>query len=175
MRTIRRITQLLSLLALLGLLAACSEPNTGPGKVHWDRDTCKRCGMVLSDRHYAVQVRHHTGPGKSKVYEFDDIGCAVVWLHDKPWADAPDTEIWVNDWRNGKWIDARKATYVPDQITPMAYGFGAQSEPDPRGHSFAQVRQKVLQDEGLLKEHARHLQQDPPPVHPSSDKGAPRS
>lgn len=162
--------------ALLVLMSGCSEPNTGPGKVHWDRDTCKRCGMVLSDRHYAVQVRHHTAPGKSRVYEFDDIGCAVVWLHDKPWRDAADTEIWVNDWRNGKWIDARKATYVPDQITPMAYGFGAQDEPDPRGHSFQQVERKVLNDEGLLKEHTRHLHQDPPPAHAGgASEGAPRS
>jgi len=151
---------LLPLLALgwLLLLGGCSEPQTGPAEVHWDRDTCERCRMVLSDRRHAAQVRHRLADGRSKVYRFDDIGCAVVWLHDKPWGDDPKTEIWVNDWRDGKWIDARKATYVTGQITPMQYGFGAQSAPDPKGLDFEQMRASVLEQEGLNGEHREHLQ-----------------
>jgi hypothetical protein len=151
------LRSLLLLFPVMLVLGGCSEPNTGPAKVHWDRDACERCRMVLSDRHHAAQVRQHLADGKSKVYLFDDIGCAVVWLNDKPWADASGTEIWVNDWRSGDWLNARTATYLPDQITPMEYGFGAQAEPDPAGLDFARMRQRVLEKEGSDGRHGMHM------------------
>ncbi len=47
-------------------------------------------------------------------------------------ATNPDTEIWVADWRDGDWIDARSAHYLAGQQTPMGYGLGAQQEAAPR-------------------------------------------
>ncbi|MCW8853146.1 MAG: protein NosL, partial [Gammaproteobacteria bacterium] len=78
------------------LLAGCSETSTGPVEVKWDRDVCERCRMMLSDRYHAAQIR---GGEKSKVYKFDDIGGAILWLQNKDWKDNETTEIWVNDHR----------------------------------------------------------------------------
>lgn len=130
--------------ALLGIafLAACQkDPGTGPAQVKWDRDTCERCRMAVSDRKYAAQVR---GGPKRRVFQFDDIGCAVFWLKDQPWAAAPETEIWVTDYRSGKWLDATKACYVGGKTTPMYYGFGAVGEPMPGCVDFDGMRRDVL-------------------------------
>ncbi len=78
--------------------------------------------MVLSDRDFATEI---INPKTHKVYYFDDIGCAVLWLEEEkiPWAES--AKIWVKDGKTKKWIDAKKAKYVDDAITPMAYGFKA--------------------------------------------------
>jgi copper chaperone NosL len=123
-------------------LAACSRaPETGPVEVKWDRDTCKRCSMAISDRHYAVEVR---GGPKKQVFKFDDIGCAVHWLKDQPWGNDPAAEIWVTDFRSGKWLDARGAHYVAGKTTPMAYGFGASGEALLGSIGFDEVRKQLL-------------------------------
>lgn len=131
-----------ALLLSLGMLAACSgEPKTGPVEVKWDRDTCVRCNMALSEKRFAVQVR---GGPKHQAFKFDDVGCVFFWLKDKPWAEDPATEIWVMDIRSNQWIDARKAYYVPGKMTPMAYGFGAVALPEPGSVNFEEARKQVL-------------------------------
>ena len=46
---------LLSVLAMSG--AGCSgDPGTGPLEVRWDRFSCDRCRMVLSDPKHSAQV-----------------------------------------------------------------------------------------------------------------------
>lgn len=146
---------------VLLLLSACSgPPDSGPVTVKWDRDLCARCSMVLSDRLHSAQVRATTEPGKrSKVFMFDDIGCALIWLEDKPWRDDAKTEIWVTDHRNGTWIDARSAHYIPGQVTPMEYGLGAQSEAAPNALDFAQARQQTFELEARFNSHGVHLEQ----------------
>jgi nitrous oxide reductase accessory protein NosL len=108
----------------LMIFGGCSkkENSNSPQKVHWDRDMCERCKMVLSDRDFATEI---INPKTHKVYYFDDIGCAVLWLEEEkiPWAES--AKIWVKDGKTKKWIDAKKAKYVDDAITPMAYGFKA--------------------------------------------------
>ena len=114
---------------LLLLLSGCAEEkNTGPGEVRWDREICVRCAMAVSDHHYSAQIRQVIPGQRSKLYKFDDIGCAVIWLDEQSWKDDPLVEIWVTDYRNGDWIDARKAHYVLGKITPMDYGLGATTE-----------------------------------------------
>ncbi len=108
---------------LVLLMMGCeSQIDTKPIAVHWDRDMCERCKMVLSDRKFSAQV---VNPENGKHYMFDDIGCVILWFkEDKiPWSEK--AVIWVNDARNGEWIDARSAWYDVENITPMAYGFGA--------------------------------------------------
>lgn len=153
--------QLLLGSTLLLLLSACSgPPDNGPVEVKWDRDICARCSMVLSDRLHSAQVRAHETPGKrSKVYKFDDIGCTVIWLEDKPWRDDPKTEIWVNDHRTGEWIDARTAYYIPGQMTPMEYGLGAQSDPADNALNYEQARQKIFELEARFNTHGLHLKE----------------
>ncbi len=133
--------------ALIPLLAACGQRDVGPIEPHWDRDVCERCRMVLSDRRHGAEIRHRLAGGRSKVYEFDDIGCALIWLDQQPWKADPEIGIWVNDWRTGEWIDARKAWYVPGQVTPMGYGLGAQKDPAPGALDFAQARKHIYEVE----------------------------
>jgi len=135
-------------------LAACSgDSGSGPVEVKWDRDSCERCRMVLSDRRHAAQVRGGPADGKSRVYKFDDIGGAIVWLEGKDWKDDAKTELWVTDFRDGRWIDGREAVYLDGQMTPMDFGLGAQDEPVEGGISFQQVRAMVLENEEHRQRH----------------------
>ncbi len=108
----------------LGLFfTGCEEKSkTDVLKVHWDRDMCARCVMVVSDRKNTVQVRH---PDTGRKYMFDDIGCTILWFKEEKiqWKDR--SVIWINDVTTGEWIDARTAFYDTENITPMAYGFSA--------------------------------------------------
>ncbi len=134
-------------LLLLFLLLGCEERSkTDVVKVHWDRDMCARCVMVVSDRHNTTQVRN---PQNGKTYMFDDIGCMVLWFrdHNRIWRD--QAIIWITDAKSGEWIDARKAFYDTESITPMGYGFSAHKsgEDIPSGEeiiSFDEVVKRVL-------------------------------
>lgn len=143
---------------LLLVLAGCSgDPGSGPLDVKWDRVACERCRMVLSDRSHAAQVRIHLENGRSQVFFFDDLGCALVWLRDQPSRDEPAMELWVTDWRDGQWIDAQSASYVPGQKTPMGYGLGAQATPVAGAMDFAQAREAILAREADHHDHAGHV------------------
>lgn len=126
-------------------LSGCSgDSGTGPAQVRWDRTTCDRCRMLLSDHKHAAQVRLNEAEGRSRVYFFDDIGCALIWLENRPERRQAAGEIWVNDWRDGQWLDARRAFYVSGQTTPMEYGLGAQANPVPEALDFAAARNHVF-------------------------------
>lgn len=146
-----------SALSAAVLLVACSgEPDTGPVEIKWDRDTCERCRMVLSDRMHAAQIRGGASGEKRRVYKFDDIGGAILWLEDKPWKDDAATEIWVTDFRDGHWIDGRKAFYLSGQLTPMDFGIGAQDQPVAGSMKFDQARAYLL-DGGKRRTEQEHL------------------
>ena len=148
----------LASLILLALSACSNDPGAGPKEVKWDRDACERCRMILSDRHFAAQIRYlPQGKKRSKVLKFDDIGCATLWLEDKPWKDDPKIEIWVVDHQTGEWIDARTATYVKGKITPMEYGLGAQLAPTEDGLDYTQAKQHIVQIEERFNTHGVHL------------------
>ncbi|NPA74369.1 MAG: hypothetical protein GXO12_06610 [Epsilonproteobacteria bacterium] len=121
----------LSLVSLTAFSGCDKKDPTKPAKMHWDRDMCERCKMAISERKYAVQI---VNPANGKHYEFDDIGCAVLWMDEEhiPWKDK--AVIWITDAKTGKWIDAKKAMYTDDSITPMAYGIAAYTkETFPKG------------------------------------------
>lgn len=134
----------LVLLAALLLVACSGDPKTGPVEIKWDRDGCTHCGMALSDRHFAAQVR---GGPKHKAFKFDDIGCAAEWLKKQPWSNEPATEIWVMDYNNGKWLDARQARYIGGKTSPMAYGYAATSGDAPGTIDFTELSRRVLAKE----------------------------
>jgi len=151
---------------MLGLLfSACSgEKDTGPVEVRWDQNTCERCRMMLSDRHFSAQIRYFPEAKRSRVVKFDDIGCATIWLEEQKWKDDPKTEIWVTAHSNGEWIDARKATYVIKNNSPMGYNLGAQTEAEPGGLNFDEAIKHIEQVEkkfnahGTQDEHQHHQQ-----------------
>ena len=77
------------------------------------------CGMVIEDLHFVSQVIAPSG----KTWFFHDHGGFVHWLEDKKFKDS--AVIWVMSLDSKKWIDAYKAYYSLNDITPMGYGFGA--------------------------------------------------
>jgi hypothetical protein len=114
---------LLSFLVLGSLFSGCERKSVSDvAEVHWDRDMCARCVMVVSDRKNTVQVRE---PQSGKIYMFDDIGCMALWFEDEKIAWKDGAIIWITDLSTGEWINARTAFYDTQNITPMAYGFSA--------------------------------------------------
>lgn len=128
--------------ATVSVLAACSgEPSSGPVQVKWDRDADPRCGMIISDKRFAAQIRDPQG----KAWKFDDIGCAIFWLSQRAFdEDTPKVEFWVADYRMGGWIDARKAHYLPEKKSPMGYQFGAVARPEGDAVAYQEMKQRIL-------------------------------
>ena len=129
---------------LVAMFIGCSrETERGPIEIAWDRDSCEYCRMVISDRAYATQIRDGLN---NKIHVFDDLGCALNWLHEQGWGDK-GAEIWVADHRHpheAKWLEARTAQFVPNQHTPMDYGFGAVSEIVPGSIDFLTAQREIL-------------------------------
>lgn len=111
------------ILSLIFITSGCEEETVeSVHEMHWDRDMCDRCKMVISERKHAVQVKNEQN---GKVYKFDDIGCTIAWFKEEKikWKDS--AKIWVTDAKTGSWIDAKTAFYETDTKTPMGYGFSA--------------------------------------------------
>jgi len=122
----KKFSSLVILFLVAFLFVACQKKeNNGLAKVHWDRDNCERCVMVISEKQYAVQIQN---PLSKQMHKFDDIGCAVLWFEEtqKDWFDK--AVIWVKDAKNQDWIDARTASWTYGNITPMNYGLAAYSK-----------------------------------------------
>jgi nitrous oxide reductase accessory protein NosL len=133
------------ILLLIIVLVGCEKKiTTKVHDVHWDRDMCKRCAMVVSDRKHTLQA---INPEDGKSYMFDDIGCAVLWFHDENISWEKEAVIWITDFETGKWIDARKAFYSTENVTPMAYGFMAYKNRPNIDHeviSFEEVKKRII-------------------------------
>lgn len=100
------------------ILSACTEKEH---QIHWDRDMCERCKMVVSDRKNTVRMQDLSS---KKYFVYDDIGCYVWWLERNPKADN-NTQTLINDSQTGEWIDIKTALYTAGNISPMGYGFWA--------------------------------------------------
>ncbi|MDR2000436.1 MAG: hypothetical protein LBP94_02745 [Zoogloeaceae bacterium] len=140
-----------ALTPLAAALSACGRAGNWPEGMRpivWDRDTCVRCSMVISDRRFAAEA---CGGPNNTVFKFDDIGCAMVWLRDKakdhPWLAEPATRLWVADLSSQgndvTWLDARAARYV-GKTSPMGYNFGASAHDQPGAMDFQTMREHVL-------------------------------
>jgi ABC-2 type transport system permease protein len=108
---------------LAAALSGCSKSGWPEGMVEikWDRETCPRCSMVISDRRFAAELR---GGPKDTAIKFDDIGCMTFWIRDKlkdmPWLADAATRMWVADSNSkGKevtWLDPRKAQFITAKL-----------------------------------------------------------
>ncbi|MEO5367352.1 MAG: nitrous oxide reductase accessory protein NosL [Magnetococcus sp. WYHC-3] len=116
------------------LLAGCDNtPPGGPVAVHWDRDTCSACRMLLSDRRYAAQVLD----GSRQHRLFDDPGEMLHWLCKNRRSGDGALILWVTDAGDGSWLPARHAHYETGHLTPMGYGLGARRQPAPQTLDYA--------------------------------------
>jgi len=131
------------------MLPACGDEGRWPEGMlpfKWDRDTCARCSMAISDRRFAAQIR---GGPKNSAFKFDDIGCAATWyatkLADQPWITEAATRFWVAEFagQGERWLDARRAYYLEGMSSPMGYNHAAYAEPQNSGIDFDALRQKT--------------------------------
>jgi len=146
---------------LVQLLSFCTPKNeTGPGEVRWDSDICERCKMAVSDHKFSAQVRGAEAGKRTKLYFFDDLGCAVLWLEDQPWRDDARTEMWVNDYLSGEWIDAVKSEFDHHQglITPMDFGLGAITTGSDSAYTYSQAVEHIykIRDKKKMRMKQKH-------------------
>jgi len=134
-------------LAFFAFTGCNAKKNSNEVKeVHWDRDMCERCKMVVSDRHHAVQV---INPQTHKARMFDDLGCAVLWFKEEQIDWKEQAILWITDAQSGQWIDAKKAYYDAGNITPMAFGFAPHLKKEAIAKekeifTFIQVSKKIV-------------------------------
>ncbi|AXH12843.1 nitrous oxide reductase accessory protein NosL [Halarcobacter bivalviorum] len=145
----KNIFKILSIFFIALLFSACEKKTpTEYAEIHWDRDTCERCKMILSDRKHTVQVKNQED---NKIYKFDDIGCAILWFKENKISWKDKAKIWITDVKTSKWIDARSAFYDTVHKTPMAYGFSANekkesiTEKNSEIIDFKEVEKRVLE------------------------------
>jgi len=141
----------LLLTPLAAALSGCRKGNWPDGMVDikWDRDTCARCSMVISDRRFAGEIR---GGPEQAAFKFDDPGCLAFWLKEQadkyPWLAEPATRMWVADFNSKSrdemnWLDPRQARYI-GRTSPMGYNFAAIAEPLAGAIDFTDMRQQTL-------------------------------
>ncbi len=134
--------------AALGCDREAGKWPPGMQPIKWDRDTCVRCNMVISDPRFAAEMR---GGEKDVAFKFDDIGCLVFWLRDKAaqhaWMNDPATRMWVADaadMSGATWLDVRQAHYLGGRLSPMGYNFAAARDAVSGGLTFEAMREQVL-------------------------------
>jgi len=110
-------------------------------KLHHLQDP--QCAMVVEKNDFATQVASKAG----KTWIFDDVGCMVLWLHDKVFIDTP--RLWAYTMDSHKWIDAKTAYYSTNEHTPMLHGFGAHEIPKKAFIDFEEMRLRVLRGEDM--------------------------
>jgi hypothetical protein len=126
----------------LGALSACRlEPASGPVDIDWGQERDARCNMMVDNPRFAAEVRDAGG----KVWKFDDIGCAVIWMEQRGLApDTPGIEVWVKDYETGEWLDARRVRYVQGVKSPMRYQFGATGKEPGESIAYGEMRRRIL-------------------------------
>lgn len=117
---------------ILFLFIGCEEKPYG--NIHYDRDVCEHCKMIISNRNFAVDVFY-----ENKHYYFDDIGCVADW-YEKHF-DIFSADVYVTDAKSGNWINAKTAFWYRGLITPMGFGYGAfeHEQKGKKNLSFKQV------------------------------------
>jgi len=139
--TMFRVLYITSILISLSLVGCKNRVNGAPEAIHFDRDSCARCAMVISERKFATEIIE---PKSNRAFKFDDIGCAILWLEEGKFPWAKRAKIWVKDAKSGKWLNAKDAKYTTDFITPMAYGVASFSnETFPKGKKALNFNQVV--------------------------------
>jgi copper chaperone NosL len=122
------------LLACLGL-AACG-PSAGPEPIVYDREACAHCRMLISDPHFAAQLRTADGFALS----FDDPGCLLAFLA----ARSPEVrEIWFHHAREDRWLAGGEVAFAPVAHTPMGYGLAAVEAGAPGAMTLADAQSRV--------------------------------
>lgn len=120
-RVRRRAFVLSSVLAPLLLSSCGGQTETAqPPEIAYDRDTCARCGMIISDERFAAAL---VAPDET-VQLFDDVGEMLLSVKEE---GSEGQRAWAHDRNSREWLDATTATFVrgAPETTPMGTGYVA--------------------------------------------------
>ena len=112
-----------------------------PIKLNHTNDT--QCAMMIKSEENAAEVVARDG----RTWFFDDPGCMVLWLKDKPFREK--AKLWVHTIDTKAWIDARKARYGVADHTEMHYGFGARQKDIAGSIGFEEMQLRMYRGENL--------------------------
>ena len=110
-------------------------------KLNKTNDT--ECAMLIKTERNAAEVALKDG----RTWFFDDPGCMVKWLKDKPFKES--AKLWVHTLDTNRWIDARESKYGVKDHTAMHYGFGAREKETNETISFKEMMLRVYRGETL--------------------------
>lgn len=131
---------------MIVLFFGCSDEKEY-GNVHYDRDVCEHCKMVISDNKFSVDVLFD-----GQNHYFDDMGCFVaeaVASNHEQWLKS--AKVYINDLDTGEFINAREAYFYKGYKTPMNYGWAASAKRLEGKESF-----KFDEVVEILKKHGPH-------------------
>jgi hypothetical protein len=102
-----------------------------------------QCAMLIKSEENAAEVVAPDG----RTWFFDDPGCMVLWLKDKPFKE--QATLWVHTIDTKEWIDGREALYGVTDHSEMHYGFGARAKPNKETISFEEMTLRMYRGENL--------------------------
>ncbi len=102
------------------VLAGCGgkkASGTEPPAIKLGRDTCDRCGMIISEERFASGIVDEKGNAQT----FDDPGEMVATVQEE---GLNGRRAWVHGYPSMKWMNAEDAVYVvaKEAQTPMGTG-----------------------------------------------------
>jgi len=112
-----------------------------PIKLNKTNDT--QCAMLIKSERNAAEVVAPDG----RTWFFDDPGCMVLWLKDKPFKEK--ATLFVHTLDTKEWIDAKKAYYGVKDHTQMHYGFGARAKKSNETIDFNEMVLRMYRGETL--------------------------
>lgn len=126
------------------------DAGAGPEPMQYDRDTCARCRMRISQPGQGGELRDPEG----KLTKYDDVGCLLVAL----WSEHREvTSAWVEDHGGGGFVPLTAAWFVLGEASESPMGFGVtafQEEGAARAHAL-QHGGTVGRLEDVLRDTAR--------------------
>jgi len=112
-----------------------------PIKLNKTNDT--QCAMLIKSNRNAAQAIAPDG----RTWFFDDPGCMVLWLKNKPFKEK--VKLWVHTIDTNRWIDAKKAKYGVTDHTEMHYGFGAREKETNSTIDFNEMMLRMYRGQNL--------------------------
>ena len=112
-----------------------------PIKLNKTNDT--ECAMLIKTQTNAAEVALKDG----RTWFFDDPGCMVKWLKNKPFKDS--AKLWIYTIDSHKWVDAKRAKYITNYHSAMHYGFGAIEADNNNSIDFNEMVLRMYRGETL--------------------------
>lgn len=144
-RTLHLCGEIFFLLLAL-LFTACREAEIKPVDLAAE-DVCTHCKMAISEKQFAAEFIRLDGDAS----KFDDIGCMMDYLKEKP--DTKVAAYFFMDYETKNWVKGNNASFAKsDEITsPMSGGIIAFQDKTKAEAAATKYKGKTLSFEELTK------------------------